>query len=203
MRKLSMLLTVVGVLFVAEAISQEIVIEPTNGRAQSATRASNPVSRPASIEAAPAKPAKFAAKPAIQESSTAKRPTKKSSLKPVVAKAKISPAETKSVPAESVKNEAPAVAPTTKKVPARPEWAITDTRDARTLQVEIANALAHDPKLVDSSIQVNVDDGGVTLAGRAAGTEEHLQAQRLAQSYAWNRKLVDRIEIVRSVSAQK
>jgi osmotically-inducible protein OsmY len=80
---------------------------------------------------------------------------------------------------------------------------MVDTRDARTLQIEIAGALARDPKLASSSIQVKVDDGGVTLEGRAAGTEEHLQAQRLTQSYAWNRKLVDHIEIVRPVSAQK
>jgi hypothetical protein len=35
------------------------------------------------------------------------------------------------------------------------------------------------------------------------GTEERLQAERLAQSYAWNRKLVDRVEVSPRVSAQK
>lgn len=78
-----------------------------------------------------------------------------------------------------------------------------DTRDARSLQVEIAEALARDPKLAGSSIQVNVDGGSVTLEGSAAGTDERLQAERLTQSYAWNRKLVNHIEIVRAVSAQK
>jgi hypothetical protein len=43
----------------------------------------------------------------------------------------------------------------------------------------------------------------VTLQGRAAGGEEHLQVQRLAQSYAWNRKLVDHIEVVPSISQAK
>jgi osmotically-inducible protein OsmY len=80
---------------------------------------------------------------------------------------------------------------------------MSDTRDARSLQIEIAGALARDPKLSGSSIQVNVEEGTVMLEGRAAGTEERLQAQRLARSYAWNRKLVDHIEIVRTVSAQR
>ena len=83
---------------------------------------------------------------------------------------------------------------------------MADTRDARSLQSEIASALARDPKLAGSTIQVDVDDNSVTLEGRAAGSEEHLQAQRLAQSYAWNRKLVDHIGgrgVAPSMAAQK
>jgi osmotically-inducible protein OsmY len=71
---------------------------------------------------------------------------------------------------------------------------LTDGRDAQSLQGEISRALANDPKLAGSKIQVSVDDTSVTLRGRA-GSEEHLQAQRLAHSYAWNRKLVDEIEV--------
>jgi len=77
------------------------------------------------------------------------------------------------------------------------------TRDARSLQTEISDALAGDPKLRDSTITVRVDDELVTLEGRAAGTEELLQAQRLARSYAWDRKVVDHIEVAPMVSAQK
>jgi osmotically-inducible protein OsmY len=80
---------------------------------------------------------------------------------------------------------------------------MADTRDARSLQIEIASALAHDPMLAGSAIQVDVDDKSVTLEGRAAGEEEHRQAQRLAHSYAWNRKLVDHIEVAPKVTAQR
>ncbi len=80
---------------------------------------------------------------------------------------------------------------------------MADTRDSGSLQNEIASALAHDPKLAGSTIQVSVNDNSVTLEGRVAGADEHLQAQRLAKSYAWNRKLVDHIEVAPSMSAQK
>jgi osmotically-inducible protein OsmY len=80
---------------------------------------------------------------------------------------------------------------------------MSDTRDARSIQSEIANAMARDPKLVGSSVDVKVDEDSVTLSGRAAGIDERLQAERLAQSYAWNRKLVDHLELVPRVSAQK
>ena len=78
----------------------------------------------------------------------------------------------------------------------RGRWPIREMPVA--LQNEIASALARDPRLAGSTIQVNVDDTAVTLEGRAAGDEEHLQAQRLAQSYAWNRKLVDHIAVDRA-----
>jgi osmotically-inducible protein OsmY len=75
---------------------------------------------------------------------------------------------------------------------------MADTRDDGSLQSEIAGALARDPKLTGSAIQVRVDDSSVTLEGRAAGSQQHLQAQRLAKSYAWNRKLVDHILVDRA-----
>jgi len=202
MRKGSLLMLAIAVL-AGRAISQEIVVEPTNGRAQAA----NSASRAAVVESAP-KPSQAAS----HERSAAKKPAKGVSSKQNAAKPKAAPAETKvaaksgakpGVKPDVAKSETPEATPSPKKAPARPTWAMSDTRDARSLQIEIANALARDPKLADSSIQVKVDDGTVTLEGRCSGAEERVQAQRLAQSYAWNRKLVDHIEIVRRVSAQK
>jgi osmotically-inducible protein OsmY len=80
---------------------------------------------------------------------------------------------------------------------------MNDTRDSHGLEEEIASAFARDIKLKGSSIRVKVDDDAVTLEGRAAGSEERLQAARLAQSYAWNRKVVDHVEVASRVSAQK
>jgi osmotically-inducible protein OsmY len=200
MRKRSLLMLAVAIL-AGRAISQEIVIEPTNGRSQAANRAS----RAAVVESVPK-----SSQAASHERSASKKPTTGVSSKQIAAKTKAAPADSKVAAksgarskSEVAKSDTPEATPAPRKVPARPTWAISDTRDARSLQVEIANALARDPKLADSSIQVRVDDGAVTLEGRASGAEERVQAQRLAQSYAWNRKLVDRIEIVRRVSAQK
>lgn len=171
----------------AKASAQDIVIEPTNGRAQ----ATNHVSRPAPVASAPGE--KTA--PAIRERSTTKKPAKRVAATGK-AKPSVSPVKQTSIePAEAV--SAP------KKVPTRPDWAMADTRDAHTLQSEIADALARDPKLAGSAIRVDVDEMSVTLEGRAAGGEERLLAQRLAHSYAWNRKLVDHIEVVPAISAQK
>jgi hypothetical protein len=200
MRKLPLILILASAILTARAISQEIVIEPTNGRAQSTNR----VKRPAAMESTPAQ----VTKPPVEERSSPKKPAKAvSTKKKIVPQLKQVSVETRTVTepkAEETKNESGEAIPAPRKViPARPGWAMNDTRDAHSLQAEIAVALARDPKLVDSSIKVSVEDGLVTLEGRAAGTEERLQAERLTQSYAWNRKLVDHIEIVGGVSAQK
>jgi hypothetical protein len=201
-RYLLLILALAG--FTARAISQEIVIEPTNGRAQ---KSANHVSRPSAAESVPAqvKEPKPSAKTSTGERNAANKPAKKASLKQVSVKSKV-PVETHpavSPAPESAKSAEPETKPSVIKVPARPQWALTDTRDAHSLQIEIANALARDPKLATSSIQVHVDDTSVTLDGQAAGIEERLQAQRLAQSYAWNRKLVEKIEVEHRVSAAK
>ncbi len=198
--KRSLVLVLAMAALAARAISQEIVIEPTNGKA--AAQGKVRVSRPAASESTPAQ-TKPAAKPIAERPATktsAKAPAKKATLKQVSAKSKTTPVEAVSTP-EPPKIEAPA--PPVKKMPARPQWALADNRDANSLQSEIANALSRDPKLTGSTIQVIVDEESVTLAGQAAGTEERLQAVRLARSYAWNRKLLDKIDVVRSVAAQK
>jgi hypothetical protein len=200
MQKRSSMIILAAAMMTAKAFSQQIVIEPTNGRTQSTTR----VTRPAATEAAPAQPKKSALKPVAQERSAPKKLAKKTTAKPVETKAASLEKKPSAVEPEAVKNEPVEATPAPKKaLPERPQWAMADTRDAHSLQTEIANALARDPKLAGSSIQVLVDEGTVTLQGHATGPDERLQAQRLAQSYAWNRKLVDRMDVINRVSAQK
>jgi len=50
-------------------------------------------------------------------------------------------------------------------------------------------------KLAHSTIQVQVDESAITLRGLVGGGKQRLEAQRLAQIYAWDRKLVGRIEV--------
>ena len=210
MRKQPWLLVLAVGLIALRAIAQEVVIEPTNGRASPARR----LPHPAAVEtgAVAAKPAKVtksatqsAAKSEDQSRSMAAKRARKTPTTQVAAKppAPSTQAMPSAPPAPvTAKGEVPEAEPTPQKLPVRPAWAMADTRDALALQSEISNALARDPKLARSTIQIDVSDAEVTLAGRANGTEERLQAERLAQSYAWNRKLVDRIEVVPSVSAR-
>lgn len=193
-RRLRLLVMAVAALSMG-AVAQEIVIEPTNGRSQPAA---THVTRP-SAEATSASKAEKITKPQSVEQ---KASTKRHAEKQVVAKAKAAPAMT-----EVAKNEPPTLAPESvpeaKKFPARPAWAMNDTRDAHSLEDEITAAMARDEKLKGSAIKVKVDDDAVTLEGRALSSEERLQAERLAQSYAWNRKLVDHVEVAPRVSAQR
>ena len=197
MRRGSRLLVLAVAGLSVAAAAQQIVIEPTNGRPASATQH---VTRPAAVQATPA--AKQEAKPAKAQSAAPKSAAKRHTEKQT-AKAKAAPAATeiaKNVPRETVPASQAAPA---KQYPARPAWALNDMRDAHSLEVEITNAISHDAKLNGSAIQVKVDDEAVTLLGRAAGSDERLQAERLAQSYAWNRKVVDKIEVAPRVAAQR
>jgi hypothetical protein len=201
MGKQSLTLLLVAAVFTVNASSQEIVIEPTNGRAQT----TNHLSRPPAEQTASAQPKKLAPSADHERAKVKKAPASQSAAKREEAPVKTKPVD---VASEAAVSEAVEAAPTPKKVVVRqPAWAMADTRDAATLQNEIAGALAHDPALAGSEIQVVVDDRSVTLEGRAAGSQ-HLQAQRLAKSYAWNRKLVDHIvvehtEVLPSMAAQK
>lgn len=201
MRKESMsLIMVVAALLTGRAISQDIVIEPTNGR----TPTTNHLSRPAVERTVPVEAKKPAAGSKAKSTvKPAKAPVKKARVEQVVAKKEPTPVPAQpSVTPVALKSEV-AEAPASEKAERRPDWAMPDTRDAASIQSEISAAFARDPKLAGSAIQVRVDEDSVTLEGRAAGVQEHLQAQRLAQSYAWNRKMVDHVEVLSKMSAQK
>jgi osmotically-inducible protein OsmY len=218
MRKQSHLFILALGLLAVGAFAQEIVIEPTNGRVQathSVTRKAAPDEKPTRGQGVVGSATLAGTQPAAQHSAArsaaprrnAGNPTKKDSATQVADKPLTPQLEAKSPepnPQAAAETAAPeAVAPAPKRVPASPAWAMSDARDEYTLKSEIANALVRDPKLNRSSIQIQVTDTEVTLTGVANGIEERLQAERMAQSYAWNRKLVDHIEVAPSVSAQK
>ena len=144
------------------------------------------------VEAKTSRPQSAAQKPVAKPHAEKQATVKAKPTATVAEVAKNEPRETALQPVEPAR-----------KFPARPAWALNDTRDSHGLEDEIAGAFARDAKLKGSSIRVKVDDDAVTLEGRAAGSEERLQAARLAQSYAWNRKVVDHVEVASRVSAQK
>jgi osmotically-inducible protein OsmY len=67
--------------------------------------------------------------------------------------------------------------------------------DNTTLQNQIQTALKNEPTLANDAITVNVTDSSVELSGTATSKKERQTAQRIAQSYANNRKVVDHITV--------
>ncbi len=183
----------VATLLAGSAISQEIVIEPTNGRPQSTSRVSRPqpsVARHGSVREPRTR---------VVERNTSRGAAAPKQARGTVAEKNVRAA----VPAPEIVDDRENTPQPRKATPARPEWALVETRDASSVQNEIVEALARDPKLASSAITVRVDESSITLSGLASGTDERLQAERLAQSYVWNRKLIDRLEVTGVNNARK
>jgi osmotically-inducible protein OsmY len=71
----------------------------------------------------------------------------------------------------------------------------SSTSDSASLQSTIQDKLKSEPMLSSSSVNVNVTDATIELSGSVATGKEKQTAERIAQSYAGNRKLVNRITV--------
>lgn len=67
--------------------------------------------------------------------------------------------------------------------------------DSVTLKGQLESAYQAEPTLTGSNIQVNVSDTTVELSGSVPTGKEKITAKRIAQSYAGNRKVVDKMTI--------
>ncbi len=67
--------------------------------------------------------------------------------------------------------------------------------DSATLKGQLESAFQAEPTLTGSSIQVNVTDTTVELTGTVPGQKEKTTAKRIAQSYAGNRKVIDKMTV--------
>jgi len=63
------------------------------------------------------------------------------------------------------------------------------------LQGKIENALKAEPTLSSSSVMVNVSGDNIELSGSVPSGKQKQTAKRIAQSFAGNRKVVDRITV--------
>lgn len=63
------------------------------------------------------------------------------------------------------------------------------------VQRQIQDKLKSDPALANASVKVKADDKAVTLSGKVDTEGQHELALRIAQSYAGNRVIVDKIKI--------
>lgn len=67
--------------------------------------------------------------------------------------------------------------------------------DSAALQTTIQDKLKNEPLLSSSNVNANVTDSTIELSGTVATGKEKQTAVRIAQSYAGNRKVVDRITV--------
>ena len=63
------------------------------------------------------------------------------------------------------------------------------------VQQQIQQGLNSEPMLRNSNVGVHVDENSVILTGTVDSEEQHERALRIAQSYADDRKIVDKINL--------
>jgi osmotically-inducible protein OsmY len=76
----------------------------------------------------------------------------------------------------------------------QPAFGLT-TVDPASLATKINNALKNEPTLAKNNVMVNVSDQGVEVTGSVDTGKEKTTAMRIAQSYAGNFKVVDRLTL--------
>ena len=67
--------------------------------------------------------------------------------------------------------------------------------DSSTLKDQLDQAYQSEPSLTGSNIQVNVTDTSVELSGSVPAGKDKTTAKRIAQSYAGNRKVVEKLSV--------
>ena len=86
-------------------------------------------------------------------------------------------------------NQPPEQSPPDMQAPAQP------TLSNAEVQHQIDSKIADQPELAASNIKVNVDDHSVSLTGTVDSQEQHDLVLRIAQSYAGDRPIDDKIAI--------
>src|SRR5215510_630204 len=85
------------------------------------------------------------------------------------------------------------------RLPSDPSSMPPDTRapapTSRELQQQIEQALSKEPELATSEIHVLVDKNAVTLTGTVDSAAERTLALRIAQSYAGERPVIDKLKL--------
>ncbi len=72
---------------------------------------------------------------------------------------------------------------------------MTGASDTNQLQSQIQGAIQNEPTLSGSNVNVNVTETAIELSGTVPTGKEKQTAKRIAQSYAGNRKVVDRLTV--------
>ncbi len=67
--------------------------------------------------------------------------------------------------------------------------------DMTTLQKQIETSIKNDSSLTDSTVTVNVSDSSIDLNGTVGNSKAKMNAERIAQSYAQNRKVNNNLQV--------
>lgn len=67
--------------------------------------------------------------------------------------------------------------------------------DMATLQKQIESSIRNDASLTNSSVSVNVSENAIDLTGTVGSAKAKMNAERIAQSYAQNRKVTDNLQV--------
>lgn len=85
------------------------------------------------------------------------------------------------------------------RLPSDPSSMPPDTKapapSSRQVQQQIEQAFSKEPDLASSDIQVTVDKKTVTLTGTVDAAKDRTMALRIAQSYASDRQVVDKLKL--------
>lgn len=64
-----------------------------------------------------------------------------------------------------------------------------------TLQKQIETQIKNDPSLTDSTVSVTVSENSIDLNGTVGSSKAKTNAERIAQSYAQNKKVNDNLQV--------
>ncbi len=70
-----------------------------------------------------------------------------------------------------------------------------ETPPSADIEAQIDNKLATEPLLANTRVAASVDDRSVVLSGTVENEQQHDLALRIAESYAGERSIVDKIQI--------
>ncbi len=77
----------------------------------------------------------------------------------------------------------------------------SNVADSASLQQQLDQAYQSEPSLNGSKIDVGVTDSEVQLTGSVPTNKDKITAERIAKSYAGNRKVVDKVSVGGSASS--
>jgi hypothetical protein len=77
----------------------------------------------------------------------------------------------------------------------------SNVADSASLQQQLDQAYQSEPSLSGSKINVDVNDSQVQLTGSVPTSKDKITAERIAKSYAGNRKVLNKVSVAGSASA--
>jgi osmotically-inducible protein OsmY len=176
------------------------VVNAPAGASTSAVAASAPVASPADTTASASTSVASSAPITSATPATTEPPSTAGSI--VGNTTAASGVQTGSAPATLPQSDQPAAAASTSTTSSAsasqtPMSASSGTAD---LQTSISNAIKNEPTLSGASISVNVTDASIELSGTVANDKQRQTANSLAQSFAQNRKVVDKLTVSKGSS---